>query len=154
VGFIGWKLAGVLGYDDGVWCEDDCVVLGEEVEGGAVLVAGFVGWVEEDDVRGALVFDHCVQELADTAVFDGVAALDFQHGDVGADGGGGFGFALGEPAEIGAAAEGFYANSAGAGVKVGELCAVDARGEDVEEGFAEAVAGGAGFETFGGLEDS
>ena len=144
----------MLGYDDGVGREDDCVVLGEDVQGGAVLVSGFVGRVEEYDVGGALIFDHRVQELADAAVFDGVAALQLERGDVGADREDGFGFALGEPAEVRAAAEGFNANRAGAGVEVGELCALNARGQDVEESFAETVAGGAGFEALGGLEDS
>jgi len=149
VGFVGGELAGVLGDDDRVGGEDDCVVLGEEVEGGAVLVARFVGWVEENDVGGALVFDHCIEELADAAVFDGVAALELECGDVGADGEDGFGLALGEPAEVGAAAEGFDSDGAGAGVEVGEPGAFNAGGEDVEEGFAETVAGGAGFEAFG-----
>jgi len=152
--FVGWELAGVLGDDDGVGGENDFVVVGEEVERGAVLVAGLVGWVEEDEVHGASVLDHGVEQLADAAVFDGVATLQLERGDVGADGERGFGLAFGKPDEVCAAAEGLDADGAGAGVEVGELGAFDTGREDVEERFAEAIAGGTGFEAFGGLEDS
>jgi len=46
----------------------------------------------------------------------------------------------------GAAAEGFEADGAGTGVEVQKTPALNAGGEDVKEGFAEAVAGGAGGE--------
>ncbi len=52
---------------------------------------------------------------------------------------------LGEVDVGGAAADGFDAYGSGAGVEVGEAGVGDARGEDVEEGFAEAVGGGAGL---------
>ena len=154
MGFIGWKLAGVFGYNDGVESQDDGVVMREEVEGGAVLVTGFVRRVEEDNVGGAFVLHHGVQQLADAAIFNGVATLQFERSYVRADGGGGFGFALGEPAELRATAESFNADRAGAGVEIGKFGACNPRGEDVEEGLPEPVASGTGFEALGGLEYS
>ena len=150
--FVGWKLAAVFRDHDGVGGEDRFVVVGEEVQGGSVLIAIAVRRIEEDDVGLAIVIDHGVEQLADTAVFDGEAAVDFQRGDVGADGGGRFRFALGEPDEIRAAADGFKADGAGAGVEVSELRADDARGEDVEERFAQTVAARTSFEALGGLD--
>ena len=51
----------------------------------------------------------------------------------------------------GAAAEGFYANGAGAGEDVEEAGADYAGAEDVKERFAEAVAGGTESEAFEAL---
>jgi hypothetical protein len=71
-----------------------------------------VGWVKEDEVHGAGVLDHAIEELADASVFNGVAALQLERGDVSADGERGFRFAFGEPDEVRAAAEGFDADGA------------------------------------------
>lgn len=54
----------------------------------------------------------------------------------------------------GAAAEGFDADGAGPGEDVEEARAYDAGAEDVEEGFAKAVAGGAESEAFQALQDA
>ncbi len=54
----------------------------------------------------------------------------------------------------GAAAEGFDAYGAGAGEDVEEARACDAGAKDVEERFAEAVAGGTEREAFQALEDA
>ena len=50
------------------------------------------------------------------------------------------------------AAEGFDADGSRAGVEIDEDRVLDARGEDVEERLAQAVAGGACVEAFGGDE--
>ena len=54
----------------------------------------------------------------------------------------------------GAAAEGFDADRASAGEDVKEARASDAGAEDVEECFAEAVAGGTEGEALEALEDA
>lgn len=53
-----------------------------------------------------------------------------------------------------AAAEGFDADGAGAGEDVEEARASDGGAEDVEECFAEAVAGGTEGEAFEAFEDA
>ena len=54
----------------------------------------------------------------------------------------------------GAAAEGFDANGAGAGEDIEEAGARDVGAEDVEEGFAKTVAGGAEGVALEGFEDA
>ena len=80
-----------------------------------------------------------MEEGAGAAVFKGVILLDAEGLKVGAksfEGGwGGFG----KPGVGGAAGDGFNAYGAGAGVEIDETAAGEAGGEDVEEGFAEAV---------------
>jgi hypothetical protein len=53
------------------------------------------------------------------------------------------GIAVDEENFAGASADGFDSDGAGAGVEVDEEGIFDGRAEDVEESFAEAVAGGA-----------
>ena len=74
----------------------------------------------------------------------GAAGGDAKGGEVGVqrfEGGGGV---FGEPDVACAAADGFDADRSGTGVEVGEGRVEEAGGEDVEQGFAEAIAGGAG----------
>ena len=72
--------------------------------------------------------------------------------EVFAEGGEGGGGVFAEPDVGCSAGEGFDAYGSGAGVEVDEAGAFDAGLEDVEEGLAEAVAGGAGGGSAGGLE--
>ena len=75
-------------------------------------------------------------------------------GDVGADGGEGWGGLLDENGGVRATAESFERVGAGAGVKVEEAGAGEAGLEDVEEGLAEAVGGRPGGGAARGLEDA
>jgi hypothetical protein len=54
----------------------------------------------------------------------------------------------------GAAAEGFDANRAGSREKVNESGASDTRAQNIEDGFAQFVAGGTQRETLKALQDS
>ncbi len=137
-------LGGVFGEDEGVWREDGVVGgAAEETKGLGVVVFGVVRWVEEDDVeRGEL--GEALQQGGGSAVFEGVAGGNPEGGEIGSEGfERGWGFFREEDVG-GSAREGFDADGTGAGEKIGEPAVGDARGEDVEEGFAEAVAGGAG----------
>lgn len=80
---------------------------------------------------------------------DGGAFADLQGFEIVADEFGGGGVILNEQHVFGAAAQGLDADRAGAGEKIEEAGARDSGGENVEEGFAEPVAGGA---ELGGVE--
>jgi len=110
-------------------------------------MADALEWIEEDEVDGVGELgelEETLEQGAGAAVFKGEAGGDLEGGEVGAQRGEGGGGVLGEPDVGGAAAEGLDADCAGAGVEIEETAIGDARGEDVEEGLAEAVAGGAG----------
>ena len=139
---------GVFGDHQGVGREERLVGgASEEAEGLGVGVFEIVGWVEVDEVGGLRgeEFGEALEELSRAAVFHGVGGCwDFEGGEIGTESFQGRDGVLAEEDMGGAAAEGFDADGAGAGVKVEEAAAGEAWGEDVEEGFAEAIAGGAG----------
>lgn len=151
-------LAAVFGDDEGVGGQEGSAAdAAEEAEGGLVLVSGLVGWVEVHDVYTGGAgwggqFGEALEEGSGAAVFEGVAVGDVEGGEVGAEGSEGEVGVFGEPDVGCSAGDGLDAYGAGAGVEVDEAAAGDARGDDVEEGFAEAVAGGAGFEAAWGGE--
>ena len=151
-----WGFGAVLGDDQSVGGEDLAATgAAEEVEGELVLGGGLGGRVEEDHVDGVGElggFGETLEQSAGAAVFDGEGFGDFEGGEVGAQGGEGGGGVLGEPDVGGAAAERLDADGSGAGVEIEETAVGDTRGEDVEEGLAEAVAGGAGGGALGGSE--
>ena len=151
---------GVFGDDEGLGGEEvGGAGAAEEIEGGGVFDGGVVGRVEEDEVEGEVGVrreddtrgrrgdggaGEAVEGGGGAALFDGDAADDAERGEVGAEGAEGDGAALGEEDVGGAAAEGLDADGAGAAVEVGEAGVGDAGREDVEEGLAEAIAGGPG----------
>jgi hypothetical protein len=142
----GWLevFGGVFGEDEGVGGEDGGVGgAAEEAEGLGVGVFVVVGWVEEDDVEGIELEQACEQG-GGSAVFEGVVAGDGEVGEVGFEGFEGGRSFFGEEGVGCPAGDGLDADGTGSGEEVGEATAFDARTEDVEEGFAEAVAGGAG----------
>jgi hypothetical protein len=71
---------------------------------------------------------------------------NFQGFEILADQADGGGVAVDEEDVASASADGFDSDGAGAGVKIDEEGIGDGWAEDVEERFAEAVAGGADFE--------
>ena len=84
--------------------------------------------------------------------FEGVAAADAERGEVGADGAqGGIGV-FDEDGFACATAESLDSDGSGTGVEIEKDRAGDARGEHIEEGFAQAVAGWARVKAFGGDE--
>jgi Zn-dependent protease/CBS domain-containing protein len=121
----------------------------EEAEGAFVLGCGLVGWIEEDEVQWRGEFGEALEERAGASVFEGVAVDDLEGSEIGAerrDGGRGV---FGEPDMGGSAADGFYTNGSGAGVEVYKSALRNAWRENVEEGFAQAVACGTGRCTAG-----
>ena len=146
VGAGGGEAAGGCGEEEGgfggVLCDDEGVggeefAGAQEAKGLGVGLLVVVGGVEVEDVDGvrleALEEGHGALELY------GVAGGDFEGGEVclqGLEGGGGV---FCEEDVAGAAAEGLNAHGTGAGVEIDEGAVGDAGGDDVEEGFAEAV---------------
>ncbi len=138
-------LAAVLGDDAGARGEERFGAgAAKEGEGGGVLGGGNVGRVEEDEVKGIGAGEQAGDEGGYAAVIEGVAGGDVHGLEVLAKSGEGGAVAFGEEDVGGAAAEGLDADSSSAGVKVGESGAGKGWRENVEEGLAEAVAGGAG----------
>lgn len=137
--------AGVLGDDEGVGREDGRGARApEELQRGGVLGVSFPRRIEKDEVERRGGLGEGIEQSCGAAGLDGVTGVDAESAEVGADccdGGRGF---LGEVDVVGAAAKRFNADSSGAGVKVREASAGDPWGEDVEESFAQPVAGGAG----------
>ncbi len=144
------RLAAVFGDDQRTGGEDaDAADAAQQVEGVGVVGLGLPGRVEVDEVEelgcaGGLggLFGEAFEEGAGAALVDGHTAIDPKGFEVGAECGEGWVGALGEEDVGCAAAERLDADGAGAGVEVGEAAAVEARREDVEEGLAQAVAGG------------
>jgi len=79
---------------------------------------------------------------------DGVTGGDFEGVEILADEFRGGRMILDEGYVGGAAAEGLDADGAGAGEDIKEAGANDTGAEDIEEGFAEAIAGGTEGEAF------
>ncbi len=127
----------------------------EEMQGIGVLIGGFVGWIEEDEIervdgRG---FDQAGEEGGGGALVHGHAGGDLEGGEVGAEGGYGGRLPLDKVHVGGAAAVGLDADGAAAGIEISEAGPGNARAEDVKEGLAEAIGGGAGAGAFGGEEE-
>ncbi len=146
----------MFGDDAGAWSEDGGgASAAQQSEGVGVLVGGFVGRVEKDEIEG--VDGRSVEEAGEEggggALVNGDAGVDFERGEVGAEGGEGGGGAFDQMDMGGAAAMGLDPDGAGAGVKVGKAGAGDGWAEDVEEGLAEAIGGGPGGFTFGGEKE-
>jgi len=134
----------VFGQDQGVRREERSVGwAAQEAEGLGVVVFGVVGWVEEDDVDGVGGLGEALEKGGRAAVFEGEASGDIEVRQVRLEGlQGGCGF-FGEEGVGRATGDGFDADGAGSGEEIGEAAALDTGAEDVEEGLAEAVAGGA-----------
>lgn len=149
VGELEGGFGGVFGYDEGAGGEHGLAA--EEAEGLGVGFFVVVGGVEEDEVDR---LRETLEQRHHAAVFEGVATGDFEVLQVGAEGFEGRTAVLGEVDVSGSAADGFEAHGSGAGEEVYETAAGDARREDIEQGFAEAVAGGAGVGAGGRCQEA
>jgi len=85
---------------------------------------------------------------------DGYTHIDAQRFEIAANQGGGGGVILDEDDFGGATAEGFDADGAGSRKKIDESRAGYVGGKNVEESFAEAVAGGAEGQAFEALQEA
>jgi hypothetical protein len=130
----------------------------EEAEDAVVLRFFGVGRVEEDEIEWGVGRFVLVGDFLEGA--EGVEGEDLRAGsdcegcEVATDQASGGGVVFDEDDFEGAAAEGFDANGAGAGEDIEETRAGDVGAEDVEEGFAEAVAGGTERVALEGFEDA
>lgn len=141
VGFRERVAFGVFGDDDSIWREDGAACTAEEVEGEFVFFGCFVGWVEVDEVDFPALCGEAFEGDGGRGGFKRVVAVNFQQREIGADGFERGRGVLDEDGLGGAAAEGLDADGSRTCVEVEKNAAGDARGEDIEEGFAEAVAG-------------
>lgn len=136
--------AAVLGDYDAAETEKGRVA--EEAEDAIVFLFFGVRRVDEDEIEGrvgGLVAGSEFFEGAESIEREDLGfGLDFERGEIAADQGGGGGVVFDEEGLRGAATESFDADGAGAGEDVEEARAGDFGCEDVEEGFAQAVAGG------------
>ena len=137
--------AAVLGDYDAAETEKGRVA--EEAEDAIVLLFFGVRRIDEGEIEwrvGGLVAGGEFFEGAESIEREDLGfGLDFKRGEIAADQGGGGGVIFDEYGLCGAAAEGFDADGTGAGEDVEEARAGDFGGEDIEESFAQAVAGGA-----------
>jgi hypothetical protein len=130
----------------------------EEAEDAVVLRFFGVGRVYESEIEWGVGRFVLVGDFLEGA--EGVegedlrAAGDCEGCEVATNQDSGGGVVFDEDDFEGAAAEGFDADGAGAGEDVEEARAGDVGAEDVEEGFAKAVAGGAEGVALEGFEDA
>jgi hypothetical protein len=130
----------------------------EEAEDAVVLRFFGVGRVDEDEIEWGVGRFVLVGDFLEGA--EGVegedlgSAGDCEGFEVAANQDSGGGVVFDEDDFEGAAAEGFDANGAGAGEDIEKAGARDVGAEDVEEGFAKAVAGGAEGVALEGFEDA
>ena len=135
IAFREWLLAGVFRDDDSPLGQQRCVVLCEEAQRCAVVFDGLIRRVEEDDIRYVQILDHPLQETSGAAVFDRIAALELQRGDIGTNSSDSSRSLLGEPAELRTATQGFDAYSARTRVEIDEASALNTRCENIKQGF-------------------
>ena len=126
--------------DDAAW--GDQVRGVEQCEDLLVLGGFFVGRVEEDKIGEPMAGRHFFQ-AADSGSFDQLGCEDVEGFEVFADQSRGLRVGFDENCFARAAADGFDANGAGSGEEVNEQRVLERGAEDVEEGFAQAIAGGA-----------
>ena len=156
---FGKGVAGVVfGDDEGIGGEKRFGGLGRQA-GEDMVVFGFFGvWgVDVDEVERGWV------RLGDRQLLEGFHGVQGEEGrlfcelegvEILADQGGGGLVVLDEGGVDGAAAEGLDAYCAGSGVDVEEAGALDGGAEDVEEGFADVIAGGTKGRTFQGFQEA
>jgi len=135
----------VFGDDECVWREHGggaCAT--EEVQRRCVFAVGFPGRIEVDDIELTSGPGEVIEEGGDSAGLDGVAGGDAERVQVGTEGSESRGGLFGEPDVCRATTEGLDANRTRTRVEIDKAGSGQARGEDVEEGFAQTIAGGPG----------
>jgi len=142
--------------DERVWSEK--IGGREKFEGAGVVGGGGVRRVDEDvvDLRAGrfLAGSQHFEATESVDAEDGGAARDFERVEIVANQFCGGRVVFDEGYVGGAAAEGFDAYGAGTGEDVDEARPYDSGAEDVEERFAQAVAGGTESESFQAFEDA
>ena len=129
--------------------DDDDAARGDEVRGveefeDFLVVGGFfVGWVEEDEIGEQAAGCHSFEAANGGGLDQFGGGEDVEGFEIFADQARGLGARFDENCFARAAADGFDADGSGAGEEVDEKGFFDGRAEDVEEGFAQAIAGGA-----------
>jgi len=121
----------------------------QEVERRLIVGSGLIGWIEEDEIEGGrwnrfgLLFGQALEQRAGASIFNSDTLGDLESREVRAKSVESLRGVLGEPDMGGAAADGLDANCARTRVEIDEPAAFEPRSEDVEEGLAKTVGGGA-----------
>lgn len=136
--------AGVFGDHPGVRGEEAGGICGYAVERGDVLRGRIVGRVEKDDVESRLRGGEVLERALHRTGFQAEVAGDAERGEIGANRCDRRWCLLDEGAVPSAAAECLKTDGAGSGIKISKAGTLDARREHVEEGLAQAIAGGSG----------
>ncbi len=113
----------------------------EKIKRAGIFVLGLVRWIEKDEIDRLRQFAEVLQHGSDATVFQGEAAANLQRGKILPKGGERRFGVFGKPHMLSTPAQRFDSNCSGAGVEIDEAAAIDARRKDIEEGFAQAIAG-------------
>ena len=129
--------------------DDDDATRGDEVRGvkeceDFLVVGGFfVGWIEEEEIGEQAAGGNFFQAAQSWGLDQLRGGPNVERFEIFADQARGFGARFDEDCFARAAADGFDAYGAGSGEEVNEEGIFYGRAENVEEGFAQAIAGGA-----------
>src|SRR6266481_1858316 len=123
----------------------------EKIKRAGIFVLGLVRWIEKDDVHRLWQSAQALQESSDAAVFQGEASANLQRGKILPKSGQRRLSIFCKPYLLCAAAQRFDPNGPGSGIQIAEAPPIEARRKDIEEGFAQAIAGRTGVHaTWGG----
>lgn len=106
-----------------------------------------IGRIEEDEVDLLREFAWLLQESADSARLNRIAAADLQGREVGAERGECWIGVLGKPHMGRTTAEGLDSDGSCSGVKIDKAAAFESRRKDVEQCLPQPVAGWPGVQT-------
>ena len=129
--------------------DDDDAARGDEVRGveefeDFLVVGGFfVGWVEEDEIGEQAAACHSFETANGWGLDQFGGGEDVEGFEIFANQARGLGARFDENCFARAAADGFDSHGSCSGEEINEKRIFDGRAEDVEERFAQAIAGGA-----------
>ena len=134
--------AAVFGNDLGMRSENRTAPnAAKKIKRAGIFVLGLVRWVEKDEVDRLRQFAKALQHGSYTTVFQGESVANLQRGEIVPKSGQRRLGIFGEPDVLCTAAQRFDSNRPGAGIKIDEATAVKTWRKDIEEGFAQAIAG-------------
>ena len=139
-------LAAVFGNDERMRSENlPATDAAEKIKRSGIFVLGLVGRVEKDDVDRLRQLAEALQHGSDAAVFQGEAAVNLQRGKILPKSSQRSLRVFSKPDVLRTAAQRFDSNCPGSGIEIDEVAAIEARRKDIEEGFAQAIAGRTGL---------
>jgi hypothetical protein len=143
-----FHLAAVFGNDERIWNKKRPTTnAAEKIKRAGIFVLGLVRRIEKDEVDRLRQFAEALQHSSDATVFQGEPATNLQRGEIlPKSGQRGLGIFC-KPHMLCPAAYCLDSNGTGPRIEIDEAAAIEARRKDIEEGFAQAIAGGTGLHT-------